>query len=178
VVKQTNGTWGTAREVPGIAMLNKRHLAQVNSVSCASPGYCSAGGFYQDASFDNQAFVVTERSGVWGSAQEVPGTAALNTGSSGGAAISSVSCGAAGDCGAVGFYTGSSGFNQAFVVSETGGSWGQAEEAPGTAALNAGGHAVINSVSCPAAGTCSAVGVFTNSTSATEAFVIGETASG
>jgi hypothetical protein len=55
--------------------------------------------------------------GTWGSAQEVPGTAALNSG--GRALVLSMSCAAAGNCGAGGFYTDSSRHAQAFVVNET-----------------------------------------------------------
>jgi hypothetical protein len=55
--------------------------------------------------------------GTWGSAQEVPGTAALNQG--GHAQVYSVSCASAGDCAAGGFYTDSSRHAQAFVVNET-----------------------------------------------------------
>ena len=40
-----NGTWRTAREVPGTAALSKGD-AQVSAVPCASAGNCSAGGFY------------------------------------------------------------------------------------------------------------------------------------
>jgi hypothetical protein len=54
---------------------------------------------------------------VWGAAEEVPGTAALNRGGS--AAIASVSCAAAGNCSAGGFYLDSSGHGQVFVDSET-----------------------------------------------------------
>jgi hypothetical protein len=54
--------------------------------------------------------------GTWGAAVEVPGTAALNTG--GNARLYSVSCGAAGTCSAGGFYTDSSGHQQAFVASQ------------------------------------------------------------
>jgi hypothetical protein len=43
-----------------------------------------------------------------------------------------------------------------------GGSWGMAREVPGTAALNAGGQALILSVSCVSAGNCSAGGFYTN----------------
>src|SRR5436190_1502814 len=74
------GSWGTAEEVPGTAALNKRGFAKTTSVSCARAGDCSAGGFYTDASFRSQAFVAGEVRGVWGKAQQVPGTAALNKG--------------------------------------------------------------------------------------------------
>jgi hypothetical protein len=174
VVNEVNGTWRTARAVPGIASLNKLGLAQTSSVSCASPGNCSAGGFYQDASFHSQAFVVNETGGTWGTAEQVPGTAALNVGTPG-AVINSVSCGAAGDCSAVGYYSDASAFEQAFVVSETGGTWGTAKEVPGTAALNSGTKAGTDSVSCPSAGNCSAGGHYTTSRPAQQAFVASET---
>ena len=53
----------------------------------------------------------------WGTAQEVPGTEALNQG--GNAQIASVSCAAAGNCSAGGDYTDSSGHGQVFVDSQT-----------------------------------------------------------
>ena len=56
--------------------------------------------------------------GIWGTAIEVPGTAALNQG--GRAGIGSISCASAGNCSAGGGYIDSTGINtQAFVVSET-----------------------------------------------------------
>jgi hypothetical protein len=69
----------------------------------------------------SQAFVVSQAKGIWGTAQEVPGTAALNQ--DGLAVINAVSCGAPGYCSAGGHYTQSLGGNfgseQAFVVNET-----------------------------------------------------------
>ncbi len=99
-----NGTWGKAKEVPGTAALNTGGDAHLFSVSCASAGNCSAGGVYTDHRGHWQAFVVSLKKGIWGTAEEVPGTAALNTGGS--AAISSVSCASAGRCSAGGFYFG------------------------------------------------------------------------
>ena len=78
--------------------------------------------------------MVSEVNGTWRTAQEVPGTAALNAG--GDAEITSVSCASAGNCSAGGSYTDSSGHLQAFVVSEVNGTWRTAKEVPGTAALN------------------------------------------
>ena len=125
-------------------------------MSCASAGDCSAGGSYTDDSIHTQAFVVSQVNGTWHAAIEVPGTAALNQG--GGAQVSSVSCASAGNCSAGGHYPDSSGHRQAFVVSQTNGTWGTAEEVPGTAALNQGRNAGIASVSCGSAGNCSAGG--------------------
>src|SRR5262245_50856686 len=56
----SGGTWGTAKKVPGSATLNTGGSAAINSVSCASAGNCSAGGFYKDSSGHQQAFVVSQ----------------------------------------------------------------------------------------------------------------------
>jgi hypothetical protein len=165
-------TWGAAQEVPGTAALNQGGSAQTVSVSCASAGNCSAGGFYTDRSGGLQAFVVSQTRGSWGKAEEAPGTAALNQG--GDAGVSSVSCRAAGDCTAVGFYIDGSGNYQAFAVSQTHGSWGNAEEIPGTAALNQGGSAEARSVSCASAGNCTAGGYYTDSSGGLQAFVVSQ----
>jgi hypothetical protein len=50
--------------------------------------------------------------------------------------------------------------------------WGTAEEIPGTAALNQGGFAQALSVSCAPAGTCSADGLYTDSSGQLQAFVV------
>ena len=172
VVNEVNGTWRTAKEVPGTGTLN-HGLAQLNAVSCASAGNCSAGGQYVDSSHHGQAFVVNETNGTWHTAKEVPGTAALNQG--GGAYIESVSCAVAGNCSATGDYTDSSGNVQVFVVNETNGTWGTAEEAPGTAALNQGRLADLFSVSCGSAGNCSAGGDYTDASGNLQAWVVNET---
>src|ERR1700756_3740817 len=59
--------------------------------------------------------------GSWGKAVEVPGLGALNKG--GKAAVNSVSCGAVGECAAVGSYTDSHAHQQGFVSSEVHGKW-------------------------------------------------------
>jgi hypothetical protein len=174
VVSETNGTWGTAKEVPGITALNQGGYAAVVQVSCASAGNCGAGGSYVDGSGRDQAFVVGEKGGAWGTAKEVPGAAALNQG--GQAHLASVSCASAGNCSVGGSY--SSGSNgEVFVVSEKSGTWGTAKEVPGFAALNQGGNAQLASVSCASAGHCSAVGFYTTRprNGFNEAFVVNET---
>ena len=92
MASEVNGTWGTAIEVPGTAALNTGGRAEVSSVSCASAGNCTAGG--STPPLGQQVFVASEVNGTWGTAIEVPGTAALNTG--GDAEVTSVSCASAG----------------------------------------------------------------------------------
>jgi hypothetical protein len=171
VVSQVNGTWGTAKEIPGTAALNQGGSAQPGGLSCGSAGNCTAGGYYFDSSGHSQAFVVSQVNGTWGKAKQVPGIATLGTGL--GADITSVSCASAGNCSAGGSYSSSQG-GQVFVVSQVGGTWGTAEEVPGTASLNSGGKAAINSVSCASAGNCSAGG-FLNDGGNLQAFVVSQT---
>ena len=159
VVSQHKGRWGRAEKVPGLAALNTGGRATIYSVSCASAGSCSAGGYYADASGGAPAFVVSQHNGSWGRARKVPGLAALNA--EGFPEIDSVSCASAGSCSAGGFYTDDSGRYQVFVVSQHNGSWGRARKVPGAAVLNTGGSALINSVSCASAGNCSAGRLYT-----------------
>jgi len=168
----SGGTWGTAIEVPGTAALNTVGLAYTSAMSCASAGNCSAGGHYTDGAAFSSVFVASQVNGRWGTAKEVPGIAALNTG--GFADIYSASCASAGNCSAGGFYIDSSGHNQAFVVSQVNGRWGTAKEVPGTATLNTGGNAAVQSLSCASAGNCSAGGFYTDSFRSPHAFVVSQ----
>src|SRR5215472_13122251 len=172
VASERNGTWRKAIEVPGTAALNAGGAAVVDSVSCGSAGNCAAGGLYKDRSGHFQAFVASERNGTWRKAIEVPGTAALNAGGS--AVVNEVSCGSAGNCAAGGLYSDRSGHGQAFVASQRNGTWRKAIEVPGTAALNAGGSAVVDSVSCGSAGNCAAGGLYKDRSGHFQAFVASE----
>ena len=171
-VKEVNGTWQDAIEVPGIGTLNQDDSATINTVSCASAGKCSAGGTYLDSANHRQVFVANEVNGTWQDAIEVPGTATLNQ--DGQAELYSVSCAAAGKCSAGGWYTDSSGNTQAFAANEVNGTWQDAIEVPGTATLNQDGRAAVNTVSCPVAGECSAAGYYRDSSGNTQAFVANE----
>jgi hypothetical protein len=168
VADEVSGTWQNAIEVPGTAALNAAGGAGVFSVSCPTAGNCAASGDYEPSAGDAQAFVADEVNGTWHNAIEVPGTAALNTGTAGGAIAFSVSCPTAGNCTLGGSYTDSSGHTQAFVADEVNGTWHNAIEVPGTAALNTG-NASVQSVSCASAGNC-AVGGFYSSVEGANGF--------
>jgi hypothetical protein len=155
VAAEQDGTWGSPVAVPGVKSLNSGAAAEVKSVSCSSAGDCAAGGYYTDVSGHKQAFVADEISDVWGTGQEVPGTASLNVYILAAAEVNSVSCSSAGNCAAGGYYMDSSGVEQAFVAAEQAGKWAIAEKArPASLSLSEGGYAT--SVSCPTNGHCSA----------------------
>jgi hypothetical protein len=154
VALEKNGAWGQAVEVPGLGALNKGGNAGVSSVSCASPGNCAAGGaYYTDTSGHQQAFVVSQKNGSWGTAQQVAGNLNIRRIAS----VDTVSCASAGNCSAGGQYSDRSG-QQAFVVSEVNGNWTTAQEVAGT--LNINGTARVTSVSCASPGNCSAGGTY------------------
>jgi hypothetical protein len=125
-----------------------------------------------DAAGGLQAFVVSKVNGTWHTAIEVPGTATLNK--YGLARVLSVSCALAGNCSAGGLYTDNEGRSQAFVVSGVNGAWHAAIEVPGTAALNTGFGGQVNSVSCGAAGNCSAGGYYSDKSGRHHAFIVSE----
>jgi hypothetical protein len=160
VAAEQNGVWGTAIAVPGLAALNTGGDAEVFSVSCGSAGNCAAGGKYRGGAMHRQGFVVSEKNGRWGRAIEVPGLAALHK-RGGDATVISVSCASAGNCAAGGSYH-LRHHHQGFVAVERNGRWGKAIEVPGLAALNTGGQAIVNAVSCASAGNCAAGGDYTH----------------
>jgi hypothetical protein len=172
VVSQVNGTWRSAIEVPGSETLNAGGDAAVDSVSCAPAGNCAAAGDYTDGAGQAQTFVAGETNGTWKKAIQMPGSSTLPAGRFGSQAL--VSCASAGNCAAGLTYTDDLGTQQAFVASETNGTWGTAIEIPGLGALNAGGNAAVTSVSCGAAGNCAAVGFYRDGAGHTQAFVIGQ----
>jgi hypothetical protein len=153
VVSEKHSTWAAAEPVPGLAGLNKGGSAEIYALSCASPGNCSAGGYYDSSVAVSVAFVAAENHGTWGTAEPVTGPAWLSDG--GYAEIESLSCASPGNCSATGSY----GYwkdAQPFVVTEEHSSWGQALQVPGAPAT----IAVLDSVSCAAPGDCSAVGAY------------------
>ncbi len=175
VASEKDGTWRTVEEVPGFTPLDTGRAGEVDSLSCASAGNCSAGGGYTGGEGAGaQMFVVNEENGIWRRAEAVPGLAALGLGGQ----LYSIACGAPGDCAAGGRYEDSASHYQAFLVTETNGVWGTAQEVPGTAALNEGGNGSVSSVSCGAAGNCSAGGLYEDGSGHFQAFVTREPSGG
>jgi Bacterial Ig-like domain (group 3) len=161
-VTEKNGAWSSATQVPGTGSLNVEGLAIATAVSCApasGPLSCALGGHYYDKNGHQQAFVDVLKKGAWQKASSI-GTG-HNVG--GYAQVSTVSCPAAGDCAAGGFYLtapGSSQKYQAFLVTLEGFTWQPVEEVAGS--LNTGMTAQVNSVSCPSVSFCAAGGFYTD----------------
>jgi hypothetical protein len=174
VVDESDGVWGNAQAVRGLAAVSSNGQTTVSVVSCSSAGNCSAGGSYLGNAGQFQAFVVSEKNGTWGKAEPVPGTVNLNL--TGHANVNSLSCASAGSCVAVGYYSGGFEVKQAFIDTEANGTWGSAQAVNGIATLSGDkGAAQANWVSCPSASNCTAIGTEWNgSSNVDEAFVTDE----
>jgi len=169
-----NGSWNPALPEPGTSGGGLREIGappQI-TVSCGAPGNCAAAGWTDtNATRTRTSFVLNEVNSAWGAPRDVPGLAAL-TGTGGFSRITAVSCKSAGNCTVTGQFSTSLRGTRAFAVSEVNGTWGNALEIPGIAALGGGTDAAsASAVSCATAGNCAAGGVYDDSTPAEHVFV-------
>jgi hypothetical protein len=172
VVTETNGHWGNAIQIPGLASLNAGGSAAPVTMSCASPGNCVTGGSYRDAASHTQAFLAAQKNGHWNKAAQARGTGALNAGGS--AQVTAMSCPSAGNCAAAGVYEATTDHFGLFVITERNGSWGQAAVLPGILSHNKGSSTQVYSLACTSVGNCSAGGYYENAAFREFAFVITE----
>jgi hypothetical protein len=170
VVVQSGGAWGSASEVTPPAGHATDPYANVNSLACASAGNCVAVGTYDDASTYQEAMVVPDSGGVWGTASEVTLPAHATNPQ---AFLQTVACGSVGNCVGVGGYKDGSSYPQAMLVGESGGVWGTASEVT-LPAHATDPYAVLNAVACPSVGNCVAAGNYADASSDQQAMVVAE----
>jgi hypothetical protein len=152
VVNETGGTWRPSAAIPGFTSFSKGS-AWTGQISCPAAGTCAAVGSYATSLNDRQGFIVSETGGIWARAQQVPGIASLTNGK-GSSSLVSISCASAGNCSAIGNYDISTASQQAYVVDETDGVWGNAEQVPEITSLSGSGWSALTSVSCGSPGSC------------------------
>jgi hypothetical protein len=145
------------------------------TLACVSPGNCEAGGAYAVGG-GVQGVILNETNGAWTApvTLKAPSDVAKGTG----VTIYGLSCGSRGNCAAVGSYLDRKGNVESFIANEVHDRWGIAHKVALPAnALKSGQNALVRSVSCPALGDCSAVGVYQDNdavTARTVGFVINE----
>ena len=169
VASEVDGTWGSAMEVPNFSQYNVSGLGTAFSVSCASPGNCTAGGFFSNYFHQQIAFYVTETGGIWGTTSFVANTSGITeplalpfT-----SAVGSISCWAPGLCAGGGFYEDSSFHVQSLLYLN-----GDAFPLASVQALNVGNASFITSVSCDATGYCGAVGIYSDASGHSQPFAL------
>ncbi len=147
-------TW-TATTAPLPASAASSPDVLLPAVACQTASSCVAAGQFTASSGSTYGLLLTGQGSSWSAYRApVPADAAASPQ----ATISSVSCPAAGDCVAVGAYTDARGNQQGMLLTGYGASW-TALRSPLPASANVPG-AALSGVSCPAAGSCVAVGTF------------------
>lgn len=155
VSTEVAGRWGPATTVPRLRSLNRDGDADAEGISCAAPGDCAVVG-YTGARGGSWPFEASEVDGSWEPARLLTGDAGFNAGSNGSA--DAVACTGPGDCVAGGSDEVAGGAQQAFVVEESAGTWGAAEEVPGSGPLDRGRDAQVSTIACAATGECLVAG--------------------
>jgi len=169
----TGGVWTSA--VPALLLSSTDPDAEFNSVSCVAAGDCTAVGWFTNAGEDQNAMTMTSTGGVWANA--LPATFGdVVQSSSPYAEFYSVSCVSAGNCTAVGYFKNAGGGLEAMTMTSTGGVWANVRPAIfGEGVQSSSPNAEFESVSCVAAGHCTAVGRFRNAGGGSEAMTMTST---
>ena len=138
------------------------------STSCPADGWCVAVGDYlalTGTTYYEPALIAAESGNTWSAVEApLPSNAAADPQ----ALLQSVSCPSTGTCVAVGRYLDTSGATQGLVDQLSNGAWTPSEVALPAGAVTTGSsaYAQLASVSCTAAGSCTAVGLYTPGTGA------------
>ncbi|MDE3131459.1 MAG: hypothetical protein KGL16_09925, partial [Acidobacteriota bacterium] len=158
---------------------------QLQALSCASTGNCSAVGGYDDGLGDSQGLLATEVGGKWQRAVEAqaPAGAAVQPFKlSEGGGLTGISCAAAGECAVVGRYLDSHRTDHGVFFSQTHGRWSAGlrlrlpanavrPPKPKSSAVDVLGLAAV---SCSSVGNCVAVGNYESNALVWEAMIVVE----
>jgi hypothetical protein len=169
VWRESDGAWSARQLLPGVAAPTSDGSA-VTLVSCASPTSCAAAGWYDNAKGYGVPFASSETDGTWAAPVSLAGLAGIVINSySVNLTVTSLSCGAPGDCTAGGYYANGGPLRGwAFLADETGGTWSKARRVPGVPTgpgMVVGPSydvpaidSVVTDVSCTTGGFCGATG--------------------
>ena len=157
VVTEKRGVWGKVQRVTGLPG-GSDPSQSVGMMSCSSACNCTATGSFQilaDADAGSQVFVITEKNGTWGKAEQFPGLDAIDNDNAG---TSGISCWSPGNCTVIGgFDDGAT--DEPFADSQTNGVWGTVQTFPAIVAAAKGNASGLNILSCGSGGNCTTAGV-------------------
>lgn len=128
---ESNGSWAQGVKLsPPSNVASPNFIPTLTGISCTGVGYCVAVGGYKsnETTALRRGVIFTETAGVW-SEQQAP-TDPLESPTSGGDALGSVSCTSAGNCLAGGFYVDAISYGRPMVDQETDGHWATPIELP------------------------------------------------
>jgi hypothetical protein len=142
-------------------------------LGCASPGNCVASVSYNDSRGNTQAYIFTETRGHWLAARQ-PVRLPSGAGRDPYAAVEDFACPRAGQCTGVGRYDTRYGGTRALVLTQVGGRWGRAQQITPPENAAAAPGAFLYGLSCPAPGSCEAVGGYTDRQGNSQAMAVEE----
>lgn len=123
------------------------------------------------ASFLAPSSSVATAEPVWGDGTIVTFASPIHS-PNGGGEVKSISCSSAGNCTAVGEFTGPSTHPQAFTMTSSGGVWGDVEPVEFDSGVRTEtGESDTRDVSCTSAGNCVAIGYFRDTLDRDQAFI-------
>jgi len=146
--------------------------ADLNDVSCAPSGSCSAVGYYVDTDDSGEPLVVPVSGGVAATGLEgtLPSNALQSSTGNQDAALNAVTCPVSGSCLAVGDYYDAPDYEQGLIVPVSGGAPEAGNEAALPTSETANPYASLATVACAASASCVAIGQYDDATAQTEAF--------
>jgi hypothetical protein len=175
LLTETHGAWARGVEVrlPANASPGEGSylypVFRLGPVSCVPGGDCTAVGGYGDRRSHQFGMLVSEHAGRWGPATQAPLPANAGPNPQQGNAprspLGSIACPAAGQCSAVGWYLDHLRNYHGLLLHERAGRW-----RPSQLVFPSGSHEApgisLDSLACPSAGNCLAVGSYNSSPSA------------
>ncbi len=163
----SGGQW-TATEAPVSPKKSAHSSSFLESVACPAVGSCVAGGFATNKSGKkSHGLLETLSDGAW-SPVDILSPADAAPGQLG--QFSSISCPATGSCIAVSSYVDTDGNEQGLIETFSDGTWAAAG-APLPADAAANPMAALGGITCPSAGSCVAVGSYSDTAGAEEGLV-------
>ena len=168
IVNEVDGVWTAVdpTPLPSGAGPQGSHRDVLQSVTCTSPGNCTAVGWYYNAGITDYGFLVeTSVNGAWtNQSVALPADAAVAEPD---LWLYGVSCPSSGSCVAGGVYDTTDG-QTAAVVTQNGGTWtASAAPLPADSIPADAPGSIINAVHCASAGNCTAVGSYASGPSET-----------
>jgi hypothetical protein len=173
IATSARGKWARAF-TPGLPPdASSPASAQLESVTCARNGACTAIGSYQDSAGGAQTMALAKPAGkAWLRATEI--ASPLNAAANPDAFMTGISCSAPGTCAAVGNYSVSPSQFEAMGAVESRGTWHRATEIAAPRGAIASTFTALTSISCLASGPCLGVGQYAISAMQSRAMAVTE----
>jgi hypothetical protein len=165
-ISEHAGSWAPAQETPlptnggPNPQQGNNASSPLGTIACPSTGACSAVGYFLEKNGDNGVLLLNEQAGSW-TASGLVFPAGVDERQGG--LLDSLACPSAGNCVAAGSYTTGINQYQPMLATEQNGRWMQGTAVPLPPGVTKRDSGDLNSISCPSANDCVAVGGYVRS---------------